>query len=323
MRIERERDFARQLCREFKIPFPQAHVARNRLEAEAFLARRPAAVRHQEPALLAHQPDPHDPVRDGGGHALLAAGTSIMRKGFSCRNTWAGARRATSRWSAAARSIRWSPTRNTSAPSPATWASSPARRWAGWSSGIPEDKYGLARELIHPLLPWLREVKFHGPIQVTAVHRGDQWHVIEYNIRIGVTSGPMILRMLANPVETLLRDRAEPEADARNSVRGPRVRLLAHAGGLRLSVRAGRRAASAGGGQRASSTCDVWWNEVTRDRGRRADGHRPSHRRRDRASARSLKQADRASLREHPQDPQPRQLLPAGHRPEPLAAGEH
>ena len=32
-----------------------------------------------------------------------------------------------------------------------------------------------------------------------------QWHVIEYNIRIGVTSGPMILRMLKNPAEIVLR----------------------------------------------------------------------------------------------------------------------
>src|SRR5512140_1528184 len=41
MKIERERDFARQLCREFHIPFPESHVARNRLEAEALLAREP------------------------------------------------------------------------------------------------------------------------------------------------------------------------------------------------------------------------------------------------------------------------------------------
>jgi hypothetical protein len=31
------------------------------------------------------------------------------------------------------------------------------------------DKYGLARELIHPLLPWFRKVNYHGPIQVTAI----------------------------------------------------------------------------------------------------------------------------------------------------------
>src|SRR5215467_12263566 len=32
MRIERERDFGRRLCARFKIPFPRAHVASNRLE---------------------------------------------------------------------------------------------------------------------------------------------------------------------------------------------------------------------------------------------------------------------------------------------------
>ena len=98
------------------------------------------------------------------------------------------------------------------------------------------DKYGLARELLHPLLPWLRKVNYHGPIQVTAIKcnssvgrassraglemsnppggsRGrsphQKWRVIEYNIRIGVTSGPMILRMLKNPVEVVLADGAE------------------------------------------------------------------------------------------------------------------
>ena len=34
MRIERERDFARKLCQEFKIPFPRAYVAASQLEAE-------------------------------------------------------------------------------------------------------------------------------------------------------------------------------------------------------------------------------------------------------------------------------------------------
>src|SRR4030095_15601762 len=67
-----------------------------------------------------------------------------------------------------------------------------------------EDKYGLARALLHPLVPWFRSVNYSGPIQVTAVWCREKWHVIEYNIRIGVTSGAMILRMLENPVETVL-----------------------------------------------------------------------------------------------------------------------
>src|SRR5260370_8339099 len=41
MKIERDRDFARQLCHEFKIPFPEAYVASNRLEPDAILNRHP------------------------------------------------------------------------------------------------------------------------------------------------------------------------------------------------------------------------------------------------------------------------------------------
>ena len=35
-----------------------------------------------------------------------------------------------------------------------------------------KDKYGLARELIHPLLPWFKKVNYNGPIQVTAINTG-------------------------------------------------------------------------------------------------------------------------------------------------------
>jgi phosphoribosylamine-glycine ligase len=41
MRIERERDFARELCVKFKIPFPKSFVAQNRLEAERILEKHP------------------------------------------------------------------------------------------------------------------------------------------------------------------------------------------------------------------------------------------------------------------------------------------
>ncbi|NBP24466.1 MAG: phosphoribosylamine--glycine ligase, partial [Proteobacteria bacterium] len=69
----------------------------------------------------------------------------------------------------------------------------------------PGDRYGLARELLHPLLPWFREVGFRGPVQVTGIHHEGRWHVLEYNVRLGVTSGPMIASMLANPLDTFGR----------------------------------------------------------------------------------------------------------------------
>jgi phosphoribosylamine-glycine ligase len=138
----------------------------------------------------------------------------------------------------------------------------------------PGDKYGLARELLHPLLPWFRAVKYHGPIQVTAVHHKGKWHVIEYNIRIGVTSGAMILRLLANPLETLL-------AAARNQKVQPRfvaggnfgcsVTLAGH-GYPYVQVRGPQLPVDVTG----EFDCDVWWNEVARDSAGRllATGHR-------------------------------------------------
>ena len=41
MRIERERDYARKLCAQFRVPFPKAFVAANRLEAEKIVAKHP------------------------------------------------------------------------------------------------------------------------------------------------------------------------------------------------------------------------------------------------------------------------------------------
>ena len=52
----------------------------------------------------------------------------------------------------------------------------------------PEDQYGLAKELIHPLQPWFLESGFNGPLQVTGIKKNGKWHAIEYNIRLGVTT---------------------------------------------------------------------------------------------------------------------------------------
>jgi phosphoribosylamine--glycine ligase len=67
----------------------------------------------------------------------------------------------------------------------------------------PDDKYDLAKKLIAPLQPWLKQVKYTGPLQVTAILKNNIWSVIEYNSRLGVTCGPMIMRMLNNPLDML------------------------------------------------------------------------------------------------------------------------
>lgn len=67
-----------------------------------------------------------------------------------------------------------------------------------------EDRYGIRCALIDPLQPWLKESGFTGILQVTGIKRNDRWHVVEYNVRLGITSGAIILRMLNNPLEFLL-----------------------------------------------------------------------------------------------------------------------
>jgi phosphoribosylamine-glycine ligase len=138
----------------------------------------------------------------------------------------------------------------------------------------PSDKYGLAHELLHPLLPWFREVKYHGPIQVTAVQQNGRWHVIEYNIRIGVTSGAMLLRLLSDPVQTLLATAKNrklqikfcPELNFGCSV------TLASYGYPYVQVRGPQLPVNVTG----QFDCDVWWNEVAQDGngGLKSTGHR-------------------------------------------------
>jgi phosphoribosylamine--glycine ligase len=204
MCIERERDFARKLCADFGIPFPASHVAQNRLEAEQILARHPAPYVIKNPLCSPTSPvhtvlcetvaethawlqqvDYAEGVflqefagRAEAGHIALISGGEIysLVTNQEYKRAFNG--------------------------NLGIVAGAPL---GGLVEVDPNDKYGLARELIQPLLPWLREVNFHGPLQVTAVKRRGQWCVIEYNIRIGVTSGAMILRLLKNPLETLLR----------------------------------------------------------------------------------------------------------------------
>jgi phosphoribosylamine-glycine ligase len=127
----------------------------------------------------------------------------------------------------------------------------------------PEDKYGLAKELLHPLISWFREVDFHGPVQVTGIKRDGKWSVLEYNVRLGVTCGPIILRMLQNPLDDLIK-----------IVKNKKLKLNFNTG-----VLFGCSLTLAGYGYPFISLttpplpvdllspfdCDVWWNEVSLD----------------------------------------------------------
>jgi phosphoribosylamine-glycine ligase len=261
MRIERERDFARKLCADFKVPFPQAYVASNRLEAERILQQ------HAQPFVIKNPLcSPTSPV-----HTILCETVEDTRAWLRQVNYAEGVFLQEYLGRAEAGHIAlvsggeiYSLVTNQEYKyafngNQGVVAGAPL---GGLVEKDPEDKYGLARDLLRPLLPWFRKVKYNGPIQVTAIKRGGKWYVIEYNIRIGVTSGPMILRMLNNAVETVLRttrnQKLDPQFSAKlnfgcsltlagygypfNQVRGPQFPVDV----------------------RGKFDCDVWWNEVTR-----------------------------------------------------------
>ncbi len=223
MRIERERDFARKLCADFKVPFPQAHLASNRIAAERILAQHPRPFVIKNPLC-----SPTSPI-----HTILCETVADTRAWLRHVNYAEGVFLQEYHGRAEAGHIAL-----VSGGEIYSLVTNQEYKYAfngnqGIVAGAPlgglverdeNDKYGLARALLHPLRPWFRKVNYHGPIQVTAIKVGKasrrrggrgRWHVIEYNIRIGVTSGPMILRMLKNPVEAILQTTRNEKLDLR------------------------------------------------------------------------------------------------------------
>lgn len=263
MLIERERDFARALCRRFKIPFPAAYVASNRLEAEGILRRHPAPYVIKNPLC-----SPTSPV-----HTILCEKIDDTRAWLRQINYAEGVFLQEYMGRAEAGHIALV---SDGEVYPIVTNQEYKRAFTGGMgvvAGAPmgglveqdtRDKYGLCRQLLRPLRPWFRAVKYNGPIQVTAARHRGKWHVLEYNIRIGVTSGAMLLRMLANPTATLLRA-------ARNQPLAPRFKPGMKFGCSITLAGYGYPYVQLSGPPLPVETtapidkgCDLWWNEVAR-----------------------------------------------------------
>ncbi|HTR40248.1 MAG TPA: phosphoribosylglycinamide synthetase C domain-containing protein [Pseudomonadales bacterium] len=261
MRIERERDLARELCAKFKIPFPKAFVASNRLEAEKILKKNPRAYVIKNPLC-----SPGSPI-----HTILSETVAETRAWLQVANDAEGIFLQEYLGPAEAGHIAL-----VSGGEIYSLVTNQEYKRAfngnlGIVAGAPlgglverdeKDKYGLARQLLHPLKPWLREAKFNGPIQVTAIRYKGKWHVIEYNIRIGVTSGPMILRMLKNPLDVVMRTARNEKLELRFKEKlnfGCSVTLAGY-GYPFTQTRSPRLPLEIKG----RFNCDVWWNEVMR-----------------------------------------------------------
>jgi phosphoribosylamine-glycine ligase len=273
MRIERERDFARELCTRFKIPFPKSFVAQNRIEAEKILTKHPQPFVIKNPLC-----SPSSPI-----HTILCETVADTRAWLRNVNYAEGVFLQEYLGRAEAGHIAL-----VSGGEIYSLVTNQEYKYAfngnqGIVAGAPlgglverdeNDKYGLARELIHPLRPWLRESKFNGPLQVTAIKRNGKWHVIEYNIRIGVTSGPMILRMLKNPAETILQTARNEKLNLQfnDKLNFGCSLTLAGYGYPFTQVRGPQLPLEVSG----KFDCDVWWNEVAcgADGNLIATGHR-------------------------------------------------
>ena len=273
MRIERERDFARELCVKFKIPFPKSFVASNRIEAEKILEKHPQPFVIKNPLC-----SPTSPI-----HTVMCETVADTRAWLRNVNYAEGVFLQEYLGRAEAGHIAL-----VSGGEIYSLVTNQEYKYAfngnlGIVAGAPlgglverdeHDKYGLARELIHPLKPWLRAVNYHGPLQVTAIKRGGRWHVIEYNIRIGVTSGPMILRMLNNPAATLLATTRNEKLNLQFNEKlnfGCSLTLAGY-GYPFTQVRGPQLPLEVDG----KFDCDVWWNEVARgaDGNLMSTGHR-------------------------------------------------
>jgi phosphoribosylamine--glycine ligase len=144
----------------------------------------------------------------------------------------------------------------------------------GLAEKDPEDKYGLAKELLHPLMPWFIENKFNGPVQVTAAKHNGKWHVLEYNVRLGITSTQIILRLLKNPLEVIYNTACNQSVKAvfRDELQFGASVTLAGFGYPYISIEGPKVPIRTPEKQ----TCDIWWNEVEKnsDMGLVMTGHR-------------------------------------------------
>ncbi len=273
LRLERERDFARALCAQSGIPSPRAWFARTGSEAASLVRReqRPFVLKNplcsptspihtlvceSVEETLAWLPKLDDAEgiflqeylgrREAGHIALVSAGEIVpLVTNQEYKRAFDG--------------------------NLGIVAGAPL---GGLVERDPEDKYGLVRELLLPLRPWFREVKFHGPVQVTAIRHAGRWQVLEYNVRLGVTSGPLITRMLANPLETFLRcARDEPLEPRWHPDREFGCSLTLAGYGYPFIQITGPRVPVV---VQKDFTCDVWWQEVSArtDGVLEATGHR-------------------------------------------------
>lgn len=262
IKLEREREFGHQLCQQFGIPFPKSFIAHSPAEAEKIIRD------HKTPFVIKNPLcSPTSPIHTVICETFEDSLSWVDRIDYSegaFLQEYMGRREAGHIAFVSDGQIH------------SLVTNQEYKRAFNGNMGIvagaplgglvevdPEDKYGLAKSLLHPLLPWFRSVGYHGPVQVTACFRNGEWQVLEYNIRLGVTCAAMILRVLENPLENLqdVANNKTPDIRFKTGMKYACSLTLAGFGypfievtGPFLPVRVLQ-----------DFDCDVWWNEVDID----------------------------------------------------------
>lgn len=259
LQIERDRDFASKLCRQFSIAVPESQVASNRIEAEKIVSERNDLTVIKNPLCA-----PNSPIQ-----AIVCESLNETRAWFEKIDYSEGVflqeymgRHEIGHVAFISNGEIYPLVTNQEYKRCFTgnMGSIAGAPLGGIVEKDTEDKYGLVKDLLFPLQPWLRSVNYHGPIQVTAARKRGKWHVLEYNARIGVTSGPLIMKMLKNPYETLLQIalNKNPKIEFLNEMEfGCSISLAGHgfpypevdSPGVPITIE-------------GKIDCDLWWNQV-------------------------------------------------------------
>lgn len=264
MLLERDRNFARVICKKNNIPFPRSHVASNRLEAEQFLEKYPKPYVIKNPLCSPTSPihtivcESVEDTRAWLARLDYAEGVFLQEYLGRCEAGHVALVSDGQLYSLVSNQEYKRAFDGNMGPV----AGAPL---GGLIEADPEDRYGLAKELLNPLLPWFRETGFNGPVQVTAVKKEQRWHVIEYNVRTGVTTGPTLWRMLENPLEILqdLSQNRPLTIRFRPDIRYGCSLTLAGWGYPYIEIEGPHLPV----GVHSTFDCDVWWNEVAWDEG--------------------------------------------------------
>lgn len=261
LRIEVQRSWAEQLCREHGIPTPESFYAKNKLDALEITREHPLPFVIKNPFCSPFSPI-HTIVCESAEETVAWLDRVDYAEGVFLQE-YMGVREA-GHFVFVANGEIISVATNQEYKRAFTGNLGPV---AGAPMGgivevDPDDRYGLAKALIEPLKPWFSKTSYHGPLQVTAVKKNDVWYPIEYNTRLGVTSGAMFLRMMENPVDVMLdvAKNTVPQIVWKPSTRyGCSITLAGYGYPYYIPITPKLPVTLA-----APLDCDLWWNEVER-----------------------------------------------------------